>query len=342
MELVISEDLRSELPLLDRSRYRAGDLTALFERLREAGNRYCGMFYREIPFEAQAAARFVQPLQSHWGVGKRSRWNIKAGCWNFYQMNDRNPAADFELVRRLYPAPAYDCYAVGLMQPYIMHNTLDCASLTVLDFDWRIQEVHWQLLQRVQGGAFEDASGVPAALSSISLAWMAYSGKRPALHTPARADIFCPRATADQCVAALVRFQETFQALERVQLNLASLHLVDFTPAVAAPRVLYLSNAIEENYTAWGEFQTLLRRLTEALQPGESAVLIHHVGGFPEFGLYELTRVQDSYTLRARCRDAYISHPRIKGGGGAYETWFERVAVNEAPPPTCQALLASP
>ncbi len=335
LNMLVADELIQEIGPLKKPRYTEAELPALFSELQESGNRYCAMLYGSRPFDEAEASRFVQPGELYWKQGRESRWNVKAGCWNFYQMNDKDPQLDFQLVAQLYPAEGYDCYAVGLMQPYIMHNTLGCRSLTTLDFDWRIQEAHWELLQRFRAGSLSSPEQLQTSLSSLPVSYIAYDRVLQERYRVSINTLCNPRQNA-MCSQALVDFQRGYADISHIQLDLAPLHELELVES-ALPRVLFLSNAIEERYTTRAQFDQLIARLTAGLAPDQPAVLIHHVGGFPTMGIYTLRRTETGSTITTACRDTYYHHPAT-GNRGTYKTWFEAVSTT-AQPPTCAALL---
>jgi hypothetical protein len=305
--LTVAEELVADLVPVERGSYSGRELPALFADLRRRSYDYCRMRHERMPFDAAVAALMIEqkrlPVYQEGCFG--CRWDIMAGCWNFYQLNDIAPDTDFELVKKLYPAEAYDCYAVGFLQPYIMHNVLNCRSLTMVDFDWRIHDAHFQLLDRYDAGAFKRGQ-LEEALAPITLGWVARTGRRGKHELSANLSWLCKQEQRRECAEHLLRFAETRAQLDRVALNLASLHDTTLTTVDAqVPRVFYLSNALDPIYMSRQQIDELLGRIRDGMADNQRAVLVYHAGGKAAFGLYELHKTPSGHVVTTACRDPY-------------------------------------
>lgn len=297
--------------------YPENALPGLFANLETHANAYCAARFAGRDAAPEAAQLFRPPADAELRrAPPESLAGLRAGCWNFYEMNDVAPERDFELVRALSPEAQFDCYSVGLLQPYIMHATLNCRELTMLDIDWRIHALHHRLLGFARAGALASVADAARSIASLELAHPALSpdaARRPR----ASLDRFCRPLQRERCAGILPAFQRAFASLRHVRLELAALHEGEYPERPGLTRVVYLSNAIEESYTSAAEFDQLIDRLRRS---AERTYLIYHVGGWKLFGLYELTPTQ----LRTVCKDDYLSLSRGSDGKPAsYTTYFE-------------------
>ncbi|MCC5815647.1 MAG: hypothetical protein JJT78_12895 [Leptospira sp.] len=150
LSLIVREEHRNILLLLTKDNYRSGELEKTFQLLSQKGDELCHMFYKNIPVRKELAQSFIGDYQ--FAKKKNEEWydnvlhSVVMGCFNFFQMNDMQVQDTMERVSRKYPGEK-ECYSVGFMQPYFMHNTMNCSRLTMLDADWRILFAHYRLLQ---------------------------------------------------------------------------------------------------------------------------------------------------------------------------------------------------
>lgn len=348
----------------------AAEIDAIFQTLERQSDAYCNALFTQNKFQDRDL-ELISGIRRSQYVRHRhpdSLYSLRAGCRNFYEMNDFRPDRDFALVRAAYPGARFDCYSVGLLQPYIMQQILGCRRLTFIDINWRILNFHREIMQRTRSGAFTRPESVDHDLKGIEL-------KFPALHTqptrirPAAVNHLCRPIQHKFCRKVLPDFQSEFQRLPpaRLRFNLSTLHEGSYLShaslatddnendsaggegAGARPvvRVIYLSNAIEESYTSRSEFLQLLRNLSDRANAASgdeevTDVLIHHVGGWKLFGVYELRHYPGRETqLRTVCKDAYLSMSRGSGDGAVeYTTHFEAISKDRQVThvPTCAQL----
>jgi hypothetical protein len=343
LDLRVAPELRTSFLLLPDERVPEEGLEALFTSLRSKGDPFCSMLHKHTPRKDDVATAFVDAAE--WKRQKDTctgcRFQVKAGCWNFFEMNDQHPEDDFELVKALFPGLQYDCYAVGMVQPYMMHNVLGCSSLSVVDFDWRIHDAHHQLLRKYRAGAVVDAAGLDAALAGVTIGWVAQTGRLKASH-PASLATFCEENQLVGCRDHLLRFQQTSKTLKTVRLDLSALHEARFgQPGDAtSSKVIFLSNAIEDIYTKKPEFERMMASLHATLAVGQKAYLIHHVGAHRAFGLYVAEGGEKAVKVTTVCRDPYSSTATNKDPGAPYEIWLDGVTTTtKKAPPRCHQLL---
>ncbi len=328
---------------IDREIYRDEEVGDLFDGMFEPGDAYCTMLFGRRRWNKADGSKLIDPerydafRKSH---PKSYLTQLVAGCWNFFTMNDIRPFLDFELARVLYPNDSYDCYSVGFMQPYIMHNILGCRSLQMLDIDWRIHAAHWQMLALYRDARFQDRNMALQAIKELRLGWIAFKqdGLRP--RNPVSLASLCRRHES-LCHDHLVRFQAKIRSLSDVKLDLAALHDGDYSSRKPASlKVVYLSNAVEEVYTSRDQFNLLLARVNAARQNGERALFIYHAAGTRALGFYEMRRddsLAAGYELKTVCLDNYYRRNK-EGERESYRTYFEKITVTKKPP-RCQAVL---
>lgn len=382
-QLVVSNRHRHDFAVFaaDSTVARLTDAAAIdqaFDRLHAQSDAYCRTLLSGGGFQDQDLALLTSASRDAYTRNRRrdSLYSLRAGCRNFFEMNDLRPDRDFELVRRLYPNARFDCYSVGLLQPYIMHTTLNCRRLTMLDINWRILDLHNEILRRARSGAFADARAVDRDLSGIQLQFPALH-ERPLTPRPAAVRHLCRPIQHEYCRRVLPEFRGALEERPaspgRVRLNLSTLHAGAYEAhgrldsGETTIRVVYLSNAIEESYTSREEFDRLLANLRATAAPEEAGtavdLLIHHVGGWKLFGLYEIAYGPTNHdqnqnersvqkrglstiepVVRTICKDAYLSKSRSTAPDGAaveYTTHFERrVGGASARAPTCGRLYA--
>ncbi|MCR9141126.1 MAG: hypothetical protein NXI24_02660 [bacterium] len=337
-------------PLAGRRSIPRNNLDAAFGAMLEHGDAYCAMLYRQQKFDRTAAAKFIESDRlDAFRASHRSSYVSKliAGCFNFFIMNDIRPFLDFELARSLYPDFSYDCYSVGFMQPYIMHNILGCDTLQMLDIDWRIHAAHWQLLRMYGEGAFGDRKAALAAIKKLELGWIAFSGPLKRRNAVGLATL-C-RRNQELCLDHLVRFQAGVRRLDGVRLDLAALHDGEFRISDSSSRgdgesadlkIVYLSNAIEGVYTTRAQFNLLLARVAGSLPENGRAIYIYHAAGTRSLGFYEQRRTDDTvagYEIKTVCKDEYRRRD-ANNELESYTTHFERISPTKRPG-SCQAAL---
>ena len=339
IEMTVAPELDSDLQPITKLTYANDELDSLFQRMTELGDDWCRMLDGELEEDKQRGKEFIRRDIYYKGACRRCKLNVIAGCWNYFRMNDKHPEDDFNLVKTLLPAQQYDCYSVGFLQPYMMHNILGCSTLTTLDFDWRIQYAHKQMLDGFGEQKMGETESLLEFLSQLQIAYVAHMSQPRSTHTTVP-NTFCADEQRDSCWSHLLQFQQKMGSLQRVQLNLAALHEASIiaTPA-EVPKVFYLSNAIENIYTSEEEFGRMMARLDEALVPGQRTFLIHHVGSYRYFGLYEMIKKEEGFDLITRCRDEYVATATNRTAP-TYETWFDAIATAAEPMPRCHDLLA--
>ncbi len=336
--LRVSPHIASRLYPVTRTEYRGEEMDALFRQLLHYGDHFCRKMYDMPPADNSRLERFIDDkyrdeFRRFWKKG--AIHSLIAGCWNFFMMNDSRPDIDFRLVKRFYPEKKTDCYGVGLLQPYIMHNTLSCTTLTMVDIDWRILDAHRQLVRLFRRGALDSKDHINRILAGVRLGWSAYTDPLVPSFPGALSHICQPYQFA-MCEEQLRLFQKNIVPLEGLEFQIAALHdgILRKSHGDAMP-VVFLSNALEDIYTTEEQFKKFMDSISAVLKPGEFAVLVYHVGGRPQFGIYELHKAGNSWFVRTRCRDTYLSHTVNGNEPEENTTHFEEFSVNMDPVPSC-------
>lgn len=321
---------------IEKKNYDRDDANQLFHELNALGNPYCEKRFASGNDHSPGFIR--DEYRSNYEKGHRGPLqDLITGCWNFYEMNDYRPDLDFRLARSFLQNQQADCYSVGLLQPYLMDHFIQCQRVTMLDIDWRILEAHHRILGSISKN---ETRTLFEAMNQMKLFWFAYNPKTgKGVHTPARS--FCREIQEKECLNWMKTIQPN-QDLDRYHLVLSPLSEAPFHSSLPdTVPVLFLSNAIEDMYTSKEEFDSLLKHLNQSLDAGERALLIHHVGGWKLFGVYELSAIKDNnFSIRTLCKDRYLSRGRSSDGNRAveYRTHFEALTVTRNPP-TCASLL---
>ncbi|MBT3222652.1 MAG: hypothetical protein HN348_26555, partial [Proteobacteria bacterium] len=196
VEMTVSPELDSDLVPISKVEYTEEELEPLFQQLTELGDDWCRMLDGEMEYDKTHGKEFIRRDIYYRGACRRCKLNVIAGCWNYFRMNDKHPEDDFRLVKALSGAEQYDCYSVGFLQPYMMHNILGCSTLTTLDFDWRIQYAHKQMFDRFRQEKMGTTEGVHQALSSLQVAYVAHISEPKPTHTT-NPNTFCAEEQRD-------------------------------------------------------------------------------------------------------------------------------------------------
>lgn len=340
LNLRVSAETRALLVPIDAPNYREAKLDSLFKQLRDRGDAYCSMVHAFDGAERDrsVATRYLRQgpqFRRYWRACPNCPGNVRLGCWNYYRTNDRDIDVMFETVKKFSGFEAPQCFSVGLTQPYEMHNRLGCSTLTIVDYSWRIQDAHRQVLDKVRAGRFVDEKSVNRALRDVVIGW---SHRKDATlpSFQARLEDLCGvREGRRACAQRFVEFQRGWAQLKRVELFLGSLHEVPIQED-SQSKVLFFSNAMDRRYTSDPEIESMLTRLTKSLQPQQEIVLVHHAAGSGRFGIYSLSKSADGMTLTARCRDEYPSPPKV-GTSPTYTISLDDRIDNLGEAPPCSA-----
>ncbi|MBK8398481.1 MAG: hypothetical protein IPL26_24960 [Leptospiraceae bacterium] len=337
----VSDEHKSFFVDLNKNDYSEAEISEIFQNRKELARTVCEMVYGQKKYSKDIVTQFIsaesftkEPFKT-WGhpVPK-----LIAGCWNFFKLNDVHPNRDFALLAKLYPNEPKDCFTVGFMQAYLMHNTLGCKTLTMLDFDWKILEGHKQLLDIFHAKGFDSEEKIPNSLSLLKLGWIARFDNRP-MEAETKTDLnsLCFFEHHKMCKEILLNFQKNMLSLDTVYLRLSALHDSNFKTPNNYTKIIYLSNAIDDIYTKRAQFDSMIAETAKLFVPGQKAVFVHHAAGRSLFGIYELKKVDTGTEITTICKDKYLTTP-VEEVTSEYSTHFEKVTINKKFP-TCEAML---
>lgn len=328
--LSVSESHHKDLLPLTKRDYKESELDSLFEQMRQKSDPFCRMIWRQTRFDEKIAGQFIEKsvMKSYRTSCPKCLPSIKAGCNNFFAMNDLEPDRDFRLVRKLYPQEKLDCYSVGFLQPYIMHGVMKCQSLTMVDIDWRLMDGHLQMIRKYRDQAFATLESAKKAVSSLDVGWVALSyDMRP--KNRVNTGFFCQRHKQERSCPFYFRVgQAAFSQLQRIKMSISALHDETYrTGEPDAVKVIYFSNALEKDYTNEKQFQVLMANLKAGMAENSKTVMIHHVGGYRLFGLYEVTKRSGNLQMKTICRDVYLMPDRSR-----YSSHMEKMTRSRRAP----------
>jgi len=339
IEMSVSQNLQEVFVPLTKDFYPYGELGKVFSDMDTYSNLYCSMRRRMHTYDREEAKAFIQTdfLDRYRKSFMGSLEDLKAGCWNFFEMNDFRPDLDFQLVKQLYPNREFDCYSVGFLQPYIMQSILSCKSLSMVDINWRILDAHYDFIHY-----FKQQKNAMHSIESMTFNWFALDLK-PQKQKNGTVSLLCRDVQLSDCRKYLKDFDRHLHFPEKVFLQLTHLSMTQFQKIKKnTMRVFFLSNAIEEMYTSPEEYRMLMDRTAASLKTGQRALFIHHVGGWKLFGIYEMEKINKSgeYSLKTVCKDQYKSVLRSADETPAvYLTYFDKESA-EVNPNTCYSLLS--
>ena len=331
VELRVSDKLKNDFTPINKTFYNDPvEINELFTSLRSSSKTYCEMVVKNRRWNKSLAYAHISPssFPEYSRSCQHCNNSIMAGCWNFFKMNDRRPDRDFKLIKMIYNQKDHDCYSVGFLQPYIMHNEIGCHSITMLDFDWKILDAHWQFIQLLRNRALVNPYTFDMNLAKLKLSYVAFDDDANKPEVAATMKILCKNRQREECRAFISKFQSTVENVNQFRFNLSSLHEADYrNNGSGRIKVIFLSNAIEDIYTSKEDFESLLKHLHYSMNTDEKAVLVHHAGG--HLGNQISTLCKDKYRNTVRARP-----------GIYYETYFEEVTISKKKTiTTCEALL---
>ena len=343
MVLNISDFFQKVYVPIEKSQYAGAEVATFFSSLKPLGQDYCKMFWKYKPYNSALASKYIVKRQ-HFTLSKwcplclQKHW---AGCANFFRMNDQKPNRDFKLMKLLYPKSEFDCYSVGFLQSYIMHNEMKCTTITMLDFDWRILDAHYQMIDFFKKKVFNEPQKIRQKVAKLNLAWRDRYPLKPLPRIKVSISTLCKKNQENLCIDSIKQFQEKEDSVLQYRLHLSHLKDGDFRNANSKrTKVIYLSNAIESTYTRRKDFDKTMKQLYYSMNDDGKAVLIHHAGGYSGFGIYEFNRTASKGEVTIVCRDLFVN-TNPSSTAKYYQTYFSKVAENRKKRiPRCSRLLA--
>ena len=243
-------------------------------------------------------------------------------------MNDLSVKRAFTMVREFYPSVEKDCYSVGFAQLYFMETLIGCRKWTAIDIDWRILDLHHQVLSRY----FKHE---PLKFHELVLRWSANFADEDKIRPREEGitvDSFCYWPTRPDCRKVFERFPRFFPAIRAFELQLAFLHDISIRP-LSPVSVVHVSNATDPGYTSKVQFEQLLDSLVPVTAKNHKAVVVYHSGGSYQFAIYEVSRPEGkSPVVTTKCRDSFAWSKYYKDRPGVkYWTYFDNVSLEKSP-----------
>lgn len=245
-----------------------------------------------------------------WKAYPHTLAQLIAGCYTFFTMNDMNAHLSFERVRRMYPG-SYNCHTVAFTQLYMMHNIVECSTITAVDINWRILWGHYQFMKMFETNKLE--------LSEIK----AEPGKRTGIWT------FCYKPNFRDCNEAFQGAMVKYPLAREVDLQVSFLHDMEFKNS-ADIVLLFVSNAIDPGYTSKQQFNQLLEKMFDSLRPFQKGVVIYHAGGSSQYAVYELVRSLTDRRIKTVCRDELVWAPYYSTRGQKLKTYLDEISDRPA------------
>ena len=243
---------------------------------------------------------------------KKYNWivaSLMTGCENFYLMNDLDAWKSFNVLGKLLKDQTKDCYTVGFSQLYLMSSYSKCTRISAIDIDWKILQSHHSLIFNFHGKKYDE---------DFFRNIRTYPDKNYGIRT------FCESNDIASCRAAFKDFTANGTNLREINLQLAFLDEIKFLRTDAKNIILYVSNAIDPEYTTPKEFKTLVTSIFSAIGTTKTGYVIYHTGGGREAAIYKLIDENGFKNISVVCRDDLVWAPSYGGlRGKRYTTYFD-------------------
>ncbi len=258
-----------------------------------------------------------------------------AGCFNFFQMNDRNVDKNFQIIKQHVPED-HDCYTVGFTQLYIMQSILRCQNLVSVDANWRIHDLHLQLLKRYfDPKRLTNRPIVPDELAKLQVRWKARFDNKPDYQiNQVSLNTFCLESELEACEKAFNDFAVEKNRLKTIKFELGFIHDVNLAPRKHSTSLVFTSNAFDWEYTSRKQYNQFRQNVERNLNVGQRLVLIYQAGDSQNMGVYEWKKEEDgAVKMRVVCRDDLVWSFRHKRKGKPFQTWMdEELGIRRGPP----------
>jgi hypothetical protein len=324
--LRVTPEHRNFLNEIGSRSYSNNSINRLFMRLDEKGNKICDMIFQYAEYDEALAKEFSSTLDFH--KKKNQMWynnilpSLIAGCANFYKMNDRGVHNVFRILETLYPEDK-DCFTVGFTQYYMMLQEMRCGRVVSADADWRILKAHYDFQELVRSKA-PDADAL-SLLKSIPLHWVAHFDFIPQLEEEIGAHTFCTPTERKNCMRSFEHFI-SLPEIKRTELMLGFIHDSQFTPKDKNVSVIFMSNALDWEYTTIEQFDKLHASTREYLAVGQKIAIVYQAGDSEDIVVYELAKTDsDELNISIRCRDniRWSDQYALDLRGKPFNTYFD-------------------
>lgn len=257
--------------------------------------------FTQIETQTDMACARKQIIKGH-------NWVMSAlinGCLNFYLMNDLDAYKAFSTIREI-SANKKDCYTVGLAQLYLMNEFAECSNINAIDVDWRIIYTHYQMIQNLKNN------------KNMFNVKLYDKEKNYGLKT------FCEDNDFLECKFAFDGFQHGYKKINNINYQLSHLHDARIK-RTENDIVVYVSNAIDPEYTTQEQMDQLLDNIYKALAKNyQKAYIIYHTGGAKQFAIYRLFKVEQTRFKDTVYRDELVWAPSYGNmRGKKYKTYLD-------------------
>ena len=327
--LRITPEHQSYLRDISSDAYKNSSIGELFTVLETHGDEICNMIFENTEFNEEIARNFSTTL--NFRKPAKQKWynnvlpSLIAGCFNFFKMNDRGVDGIFRLLETMYPG-LKDCYTVGFAQYYMMYQEMQCDRLVAIDADWRILKAHYDFHEVVRNKA-ADADTI-SLLRGIELGWIAHFDVQPPRREAVQNEVtFCMATERDRCLRSFEYFTG-LPAIRRTELQLGFIHDARLEPRNADLSVVFMSNALDWEYTNREQFEKLYLSMHDNLPRGKKVAIVYQSGDSEDIAVYEMIKADnDELHISIRCRDILRWSDRYKKvlRGKSYDTWFDEL-----------------
>lgn len=314
---------------IDSGTYKNGGIKDLFTVLEVHGDAICNMIFENTAFDEETAKNFSTTL--NFRKPAKQKWynnvlpSLIAGCFNFFKMNDRGVDGIFRLLESMYPE-AKDCFTVGFAQYYMMYQEMNCDHLISIDADWRILKAHLDFHEIVRNKP--DGADTISLLRSIELGWIAHFDVKPPRREEVQSELtFCMATERDRCLRAFEHFTG-LPSIRKTELQLGFIHDAVLSPRSADVSIVFMSNALDWEYTTREQFEKLYMGMHENLPRGKKVAIVYQSGDSEDIAIYEMQKGPDNELhIGIRCRDWLRWSDRYTKTlrGKSYDTWFDEL-----------------
>lgn len=314
---------------IESETFSNGGISKLFATLEIHGDEICNMIFENAEYNEEIAKKFSATL--NFRKPAKQKWynnvlpSLIAGCFNFFKMNDRGVHNIFRLLEALYPE-AKDCYTVGFAQYYMMYQEMQCDHLVAIDADWRILKAHYDFHELVRNKAPE--ADTISLLRGIDLGWIAHFDVKPPHREQVQNEVtFCMATEREHCLRSF-DFFTSLPKIRKTELQLGFIHDARFAPRSADLSIIFMSNALDWEYTSKEQFEKLYRSMHEYLAPGKKVAIVYQAGDSEDIAVYELAKSDDDQlNISIRCRDILRWSDRYQKvlRGKSFDTWFDEL-----------------
>jgi hypothetical protein len=277
--LYVSNSLKEIYPQLSSESYTGPELNSLFYKLNSDSNKICNMVLNRYPKEQTFLNSFSPKLFD--GSYNNILVKLIAGCHNFYKMNDINLKKVISKINNTFQETDRSCYSVGFSQIYLLASNIGCKSISIIDIDWRILWAHYQVVESLYYKKYVD-------FGLLHINWSAdFSGEVKEHEPKISINTFCYAIDKPYCIESFEKFPTLGNKL--LELQLGHLHEIKINRHKNHNLVfIYLSNALDPEYTTQKDFEELLNNLKFEMNYIQEVIILYHGGGNDQFALYKL------------------------------------------------------